>query len=520
MSISGSYVKGPVSLNLGDGETGIMDVYVENVDFGQRCPVQVFRDMASLWQSLYDDYVNRGMTKANIRRLYDSIAGEAGSGSYSLSSFGACGYNGLEKRIYCGGGTDDGYKYFMAHENMHGWEFEYGSSFDGIRFHQAFTHFANLVYHAYTDAPGSLSGVHNDQPWAVNYLNYGLQNEAEWGSEIFVDWLRGTAGSNVWPYAAAHQPGYVSFFDCLWLSDDSLESCMGPLNLALEFASHNPLLDPPRVESTVDLPSGDSSTITFSEEDSEAIWDVCFDRYKGTATDSDHAVLQGFIDQVAPDLADDASRHYELMFADANHDGTYDWLCKYSGPGPQGIGNGGYLWNVDNRHGTWTFVVSGKGPSDYVEYIPDPYLELPSINGSLAQPQYREWQGQYGSANGAGRFAARDFYAWYPHFSANMPSGVDAQAIDILPQRVALHQGFPNPFQGSTRIAFDIPEPSRVTLVVYDVLGRRITTLADGWLTAGSHEREWVAGNLPSGLYAYALQVDTRVVTRTVMLIR
>jgi|GEM_PF-3232252 len=522
MTISGNFIVGPVTLNLGGGQTGDLDVYVENVDFGDRCPVQVLNDMAALWQSMYQDYVDRGMTQANIRRLYDSIAGLPGSGSYSFSSWGACSYIALEKRIYCGGGQGEGYKYYMAHENMHGWEFEYAESYDGIRFYQAFTHFTNLVYHAYSEAPGTLSGVHNNQGWSLDYLAYGLQNEAEWGSQIFVDWVRGTAGEQVWPYAVANHPSYVAFFDCLWQSDESLETCMEPLDLSLEFASYNPLIDPPQlVESVVDLPSGGSETIAFAQEDSRAIWNVCFDRYKQTATEDDHAVLQGFIDRVAPDLADDASRHYSLMYADANHDGTYDWLCSYTGPGPSGIGNGSYLWNPDNRHGTWSFLMSGKGPADYVEYKPDPFLELPSINGSLAVPPYREWQGRYGSANGAGSFAPHDnHFPWYPVFSANMPSGVDTDRDSLLPGRPLLQANYPNPFQQSTRIAFDLAEPGLLELSVFDMLGKRVATLANGWFSAGTHELDWDASAHPSGLYVYRLQIRDLSVSKSLTLLR
>jgi hypothetical protein len=74
---------------------------------------------------------------------------------------------------------------------------------------------------------------------------------------------------------------------------------------------------------------------------------------------------------------------------------------------------------------------------------------------------------------------------------------------DVLPTAYALYQSRPNPAKGSAVIAFDLPEVAEVTLAVYDVSGRKVKTLADETLTAGTHERS-VAG-LPPGVYVYKL---------------
>jgi hypothetical protein len=74
-----------------------------------------------------------------------------------------------------------------------------------------------------------------------------------------------------------------------------------------------------------------------------------------------------------------------------------------------------------------------------------------------------------------------------------------------LPETYALYQNYPNPFNPSTRLRFEIPERGHVTLGVFDVLGRPVTTLLDAPRAAGRHEVEWNAassGEAPaSGVY-------------------
>jgi hypothetical protein len=74
-----------------------------------------------------------------------------------------------------------------------------------------------------------------------------------------------------------------------------------------------------------------------------------------------------------------------------------------------------------------------------------------------------------------------------------------------VPTTIRLQQNYPNPFNPSTKIEFSIPLAARVRLIVYDALGRRITTLADRYMEAGFYSETFDAGNLPSGVYFYRL---------------
>ena len=64
---------------------------------------------------------------------------------------------------------------------------------------------------------------------------------------------------------------------------------------------------------------------------------------------------------------------------------------------------------------------------------------------------------------------------------------------------------YPNPFNPSTIITFQIPEAGLVSLKVYDLLGREVATLVDEHKTAGSYDVEFNASELSSGVYFYKI---------------
>ena len=79
---------------------------------------------------------------------------------------------------------------------------------------------------------------------------------------------------------------------------------------------------------------------------------------------------------------------------------------------------------------------------------------------------------------------------------------------------------YPNPFNPSTEIRFTLPEASHVSLVVYDVQGREISTLVDEQLGAGEHAASFNAANLPTGTYLYRLTVGSVMQTGRMVLMK
>ncbi|MEM1042108.1 MAG: hypothetical protein AAGI91_05710 [Bacteroidota bacterium] len=76
-----------------------------------------------------------------------------------------------------------------------------------------------------------------------------------------------------------------------------------------------------------------------------------------------------------------------------------------------------------------------------------------------------------------------------------------AAGAAALPQAVSLSAPFPNPFAAQATVRFALPEAAEVRCVVYDALGRRVATLAEGWRDAGYHEAVFDGCGLPAGLY-------------------
>jgi hypothetical protein len=75
------------------------------------------------------------------------------------------------------------------------------------------------------------------------------------------------------------------------------------------------------------------------------------------------------------------------------------------------------------------------------------------------------------------------------------------------PESFSLGQNYPNPFNPTTTIQFRVKEPCRVTLKVYDALGKEVAVLADGMVAAGSHSVRFDASGLPAGIYVYKIQM-------------
>jgi len=73
------------------------------------------------------------------------------------------------------------------------------------------------------------------------------------------------------------------------------------------------------------------------------------------------------------------------------------------------------------------------------------------------------------------------------------------------PTGYALEQNYPNPFNPSTIIRFSVPNTDNVSLSIYDILGRKVATLVDKRLTAGTYQVTW-SPNVASGVYFYRIQ--------------
>lgn len=98
-------------------------------------------------------------------------------------------------------------------------------------------------------------------------------------------------------------------------------------------------------------------------------------------------------------------------------------------------------------------------------------------------------------------------------------SVTEESALVVL-TKFELEQNYPNPFNPTTTIRFDVPEASKVSLFVYDMLGRRVASLVDGVVSAGNHTATFDARTLPSGAYIYRLETPEGTFTKTMLLLK
>jgi len=99
-------------------------------------------------------------------------------------------------------------------------------------------------------------------------------------------------------------------------------------------------------------------------------------------------------------------------------------------------------------------------------------------------------------------------------------SGVEDQIEPLKPSDFILYQSYPNPFNPTTNIEYNVLTSAHVYLTVYDILGRKVATLVDEFQPAGKKWIEFDAGRLPSGVYFYRLQAGAFTETKKLVLLR
>jgi endonuclease I len=103
-------------------------------------------------------------------------------------------------------------------------------------------------------------------------------------------------------------------------------------------------------------------------------------------------------------------------------------------------------------------------------------------------------------------------------------SSTNIDESDYIVKEFRLFQNFPNPFNPSTRIQYQVSKNSNVSLKIYDVLGNEVATLVDEYNTAGSYDVEFNTSSgirdLASGIYFYQLKAGEFVQTKKMLLVR
>lgn len=116
--------------------------------------------------------------------------------------------------------------------------------------------------------------------------------------------------------------------------------------------------------------------------------------------------------------------------------------------------------------------------------------------------------------------AARTVYDGISYARVDDRSTVDVADRRTVPATVSLSQNYPNPFNPATRIVFTLPAALRVTLEVFDLLGRNVATPIEGGRSAGTHVVEFDGTPLSTGTYFYRLTTPNAVEAKRMLLLK
>ena len=144
-----------------------------------------------------------------------------------------------------------------------------------------------------------------------------------------------------------------------------------------------------------------------------------------------------------------------------------------------------------------------------VSFMNRMFFNTPSFNQDLSSwcvSQITSLPDQFAEASA---LTQANFPVW-----GTCPDPVSNEILEELPSDFKLHQNFPNPFNPSTNIQFDLTEAGLVKLAVYNMLGQEVAVLVDEFRNIGTHTVTFDAANLSSGLYFYQITTQQQKIGR------
>ncbi len=108
---------------------------------------------------------------------------------------------------------------------------------------------------------------------------------------------------------------------------------------------------------------------------------------------------------------------------------------------------------------------------------------------------------------------------------ANQVTAISDPEVTNVPDKYHLSQNYPNPFNPETKISFTIPKAGDVTIKIYDIQGRKVTTLVNASMNAGTHQVVWNGTNssgvrVASGMYVYTMKSENIALSKKMVLMK
>lgn len=171
-----------------------------------------------------------------------------------------------------------------------------------------------------------------------------------------------------------------------------------------------------------------------------------------------------------------------------------DFLFMLKSDGLYFSKNDTIYWNITEGSGTLPLIMGASGFPYYNQNLKNVYID------DIAKKIY------VGTAMGIFR---TDLVTTLPNEE------------NLFPNDISLEQNYPNPFNPVTIIRYQLPNRNRVSLYIYDLLGRKVKILIDNEeKDAGTHEIEFDASILASGIYLYVLYSNSKVLSKKMTLIK
>jgi photosystem II stability/assembly factor-like uncharacterized protein len=217
---------------------------------------------------------------------------------------------------------------------------------------------------------------------------------------------------------------------------------------------------------------------------------------------------------------------YGVCFTDANN-GT---AVGYVGPPPLfgyflRTTNGGATWTGQTLSGAFTFrgvcftdantgTIAGAG-------VTGSGLILRTTNGGADWTYFYCDDGKLSvSFTDANIGTAVGWYGTILRTTNGGSTFVEQPRNAEEPSQFVLEQNYPNPFNPSTRISYQLPTQSRVTLKLYNLLVQEVVTLVNEVKQPGTHTVQWDASGVASGVYFYHIKAGDFVATKKLLLLK